>query len=93
MKAKRDLLAVLLARTSDLLQRPTNTNAKETYYGSKRDLLKKQKRPIAEAKETYCRSKRDLLRKQKRPTTEAKETYYGGSAGLKDTMRNSSFQT
>jgi hypothetical protein len=27
--------------------------AKETYYGSKRDLLWKQKRPTMEAKETY----------------------------------------
>jgi len=42
--------------------------AKETYYGSKRDLLWKQKRPTMEAKETYYGSKRDLLWKQKRPT-------------------------
>jgi hypothetical protein len=35
--------------------------AKETYYGSKRDLLWKQKRPTMEAKETYYGSKRDLL--------------------------------
>jgi hypothetical protein len=40
-------------------KRPT-TEAKETYYRVKRDLLQGQKRPSKEAK---------------RPTTEAKETY------------------
>ena len=49
-------------------KRPT-TEAKETYYRSKRDLLQKQKRHTTEAKETHYRSKRDLLQKQKRPTT------------------------
>jgi hypothetical protein len=41
-------------------KRPT-IGAKETYYRSKRDLLKEQKRPTIGAKETYYRSKRDLL--------------------------------
>ena len=34
------------------LKRPT-TEAKETYYRGKRDLLKRQKRSSTEAKETY----------------------------------------
>ena len=37
------------------------TEAKETYYRGKRDLLQRQKRPTIEAKETYYRGKRDLL--------------------------------
>jgi hypothetical protein len=41
-------------------KRPT-TEAKETYYRGKRDLLQRQKRPTIEAKETYYRGKRDLL--------------------------------
>ena len=55
-------------------KRPT-TEAKETYYRYKRDLLQRQKRPTTDTKETYYRGKRDLLQRQKRPTTEAKETY------------------
>jgi hypothetical protein len=42
--------------------------AKEPYYGGKRDLLWRQKRPTMEAKETYYGGKRDLLWRQKRPT-------------------------
>jgi hypothetical protein len=38
-----------------------HTEAKETYYRGKRDLLQRQKRPTTEAKETYYRGKRDLL--------------------------------
>ena len=41
---------------------------KETYIHGKRDLYKKQKRPIYMAKETY-------IKKQKRPIYMAKETY------------------
>ena len=41
-------------------KRPT-TEAEETYYRGKRDLLQRQKRPTIEAKETYYRGKRDLL--------------------------------
>ena len=52
------------------------THVKETYYASKRDLPRKQKRPTTQAKETYYKSKRDLLRKQKRTTTQAKEAYH-----------------
>ena len=50
--------------------------SKETYYGRKRDLLWKEKRPTMEGKETYYGRKRDLLWKEKRPTMEGKETYY-----------------
>jgi hypothetical protein len=41
-------------------KRPT-IEAKETYYGGKRDLLWMQNRPTIESKETYYRGKRDLL--------------------------------
>ena len=37
------------------------SEAKETYYRGKRDLLQRQKRPTIEAKETYYSGKRDLL--------------------------------
>ena len=33
----------------------------------KRDLIKRQKRPIQEAKGTYSRGKRDLFKRQNRP--------------------------
>ena len=51
-------------------KRPT-MEAKETYYGGKRDLLW----PTMAAKETYYGGKRDLLWRQKRPTMEANVMY------------------
>ena len=59
--------------------------AREAYYGGKRDLLSRQKRPTMEAKEAYQRptiEAKKAYERQKRPTVEAKEAYYRGKRGL-----------
>jgi hypothetical protein len=59
---------------------------KETYYGRKRDLLWKEKRPTMKGKETYYGRKRDILWKEKRHTMEGKETCTMSKCGVMPTL-------